>query len=119
MTSERTTGVPRFDRERKTLKAMTALYCRDHHKPQAGLCADCAALQEYALARLERCTFGADKPKCSACPVHCYKPAMREAIRVVMRYAGPRMLVRYPVLALGHAIDGARHRPPKAGRRAS
>ena len=44
---------------------------------------------------------------------------MRDAIRVVMRYAGPRMLVRHPVLALGHAIDGAMHRPPKAGRKAS
>jgi len=30
---------------------------------------------------------------------------MRSAIRAVMRYAGRRMLVRHPVLALRHAID--------------
>ena len=42
---------------------------------------------------------------------------MREAIRVVMRYAGPRMLVRHPVLALGHTIDGVLHRPPKPPRK--
>ena len=105
--------MPRFDRERQTLKAMVALYCRGQHKPREALCADCAALQAYALARLERCTFGADKPKCAACPIHCYNSAMREAIRGVMRYAGPRMLVRHPVLALGHAMDGVLHRPPK------
>lgn len=96
---------------------MIALYCQEQHKPPQDLCADCAALQEYALKRLENCTFGDDKPKCSACPVHCYKPAMREAIRDVMRFAGPRMLVHHPVLALGHAVDGVLHRPPKTKRK--
>ena len=109
----------RFDREKQTLKAMIAIYCRDRHPPRADLCADCVALQDYALARLEHCTFGADKPKCAACPIHCYKPAMRNAIRDVMRYAGPRMLVRHPVLALGHTVDGILHRPPQTGRKAS
>ncbi len=103
----------RFDRERKTLQAMIALYCGEQHKTADGLCAECTALQEYALKRLEKCTFGTDKPKCSACPVHCYKPAMRDAIRDVMRHAGPRMLMHHPVLALGHAVDGVLHRPPK------
>ena len=105
--------MPRFDRERQTIQAMIRLSCRDLHSPEEDLCPDCASLQEYALARLEHCTFGADKPKCSACPIHCYKPEMREAICAVMRYAGPRMLVRHPVLALGHTIDGALHRPSK------
>jgi hypothetical protein len=108
----------RFDREKKTLKAMIVLYCHDRHAPQEGLCAECIALQDYAMARLERCTFGEDKPKCAACPIHCYKPAMRAAIRDVMRHAGPRMLLHHPVLALGHTVDGILHRPPKTGRKA-
>jgi len=119
MTPERIASVNRLDREPQTLKAMIALYCHDLHKPKEGLCHDCAALQEYALARLERCTYGAGKPKCAVCPTHCYKPAMREAIRGVMRYAGPRMLVHHPLLALGHTIDGLRSRPPKTKRKAS
>ena len=106
----------RFEREKTTLKAMIGLYCRDHHSPQAGLCADCTALQEYALARLEKCRYGADKPKCSACTTHCYKPAMRDAVRAVMRYAGPRMIVKHPVLALGHTVDGLLHRPKSKGK---
>jgi hypothetical protein len=30
-----------------------------------------------------------------------------------MRYAGPRMLLRHPVLALRHVADGKRPAPPK------
>lgn len=36
------------------------------------------------------------------CPVHCYKRDMRERMRQVMRYAGPRMLWVHPVAALRH-----------------
>ena len=43
------------------------------------------------------------KTFCSACKVHCYKPALREKIRAVMRWYGPRMLTVHPVLALRHA----------------
>ena len=102
-----------LDREQQTLETMIALYCHNLHAPDEGLCPDCTALRDYARARLEHCTYGTDKPKCSACPIHCYKPAMREAIRTVMRYAGPRMLLRHPLLALGHVMKGKRAHPPK------
>lgn len=98
-----------MQREQETLAAMIALYCHDLHAPADGLCAECATLREYARARLERCTFGAEKPKCSDCPIHCYKPAMREAIRRVMKYSGPRMMVKHPVMALRHVVDGITH----------
>ena len=42
------------------------------------------------------------KTFCSACKVHCYKPEMREQIRTVMRWSGPRMLFVHPVLAIRH-----------------
>ena len=44
------------------------------------------------------------KTLCSACKVHCYKPEMREQIRTVMRWAGPRMLPVHPVLSIKHVI---------------
>jgi hypothetical protein len=72
----------------------------------AALCDDCTALHDYARRRLERCVFGAAKPTCAKCTVHCYKANMREYIRQVMRWAGPRMLRRHPVLAVRHMIDG-------------
>jgi hypothetical protein len=109
--------VKRFEREKKTLTAMIAIYCRDKHHTADALCGSCAEIHAYAMARLERCTFGPDKPKCSDCPIHCYKPAMRETIRAIMRHSGPRMLARHPVLALGHTLDGVLHPAPKSARK--
>ena len=109
----------RLERERATLEAMIALFCRDQHAPATSLCPDCAALQEYAFARLEYCAFGEEKPKCSECPIHCYKPSMREAIRKVMRYSGPRMIVKHPVMALRHVVGGLGTPPRNTVRRAS
>ena len=56
------------------------------------LCPECAALLDYALRRLDSCRFGDGKPSCRKCPVHCYRADMRERIRTVMRWAGPRMI---------------------------
>lgn len=100
----------RRDRELATIRAMIRMYCRDHHG-RDGLCEDCAALDAYASRRLERCVFGAAKPTCANCTVHCYRDDMRERVRTVMRYAGPRMLLRHPVLAIAHLIDGRRAAP--------
>jgi hypothetical protein len=63
------------------------------------------------LGRLEGCPFQEDKTTCAKCPVPCYKPTMRLRIRQVMRYAGPRMLVKHPALAAWHLIDGFRTKP--------
>ncbi len=103
-------------RQKRTIQAMVALYCRAHHGPGDALCSECRALVDYALSRLDRCPFGAEKPTCANCPIHCYRPAMREAARRVMRYAGPRMLWHHPVLALMHWLDG-RRTVPEAKRR--
>lgn len=104
----------RLAREAATLRAMIALFCRDRHGTKAGLCADCADLETYALRRLDGCRYGAEKPVCAKCPTHCYAPARRQAIRAVMAYAGPRMLRRHPALAVRHLIDTVR-RSPQAG----
>jgi predicted amidophosphoribosyltransferase len=112
---------PRMVRELRTIEAMIALYCADKHKSHNGLCDECRALFDYAQARLERCPFQENKTTCARCPVHCYKPAMRQQIRVVMRYAGPRMLYHHPVLAVRHLFDDRRKtptRPPQPPRTA-
>ena len=101
----------RLAREERTIAEMIAMYCRDHHgddmaRDADGLCPDCAELMAYARVRLEKCRYGADKPTCAKCTTHCYKPALRERVREVMRYSGPRMLKRHPVLAVAHLVDG-------------
>jgi hypothetical protein len=94
---------------------MLAIYCRDHHGSADALCAQCQSLNEYAEKRLKYCPYGDEKPTCVNCPIHCYGASQREAVRVMMRYAGPRMLTRHPVLALWHIIDGKRAVPPRPG----
>jgi hypothetical protein len=109
---------PRFVRRRRelrTLDTMIGMYCRHHHGSRE-LCADCAELSGYARRRLERCVFGDAKPTCANCTVHCYRADMREKVRAMMRWAGPRMLMRHPVVGILHLIDGRRPAPLLPGR---
>jgi predicted amidophosphoribosyltransferase len=106
----------RMNRERKTIRAMVRIYCRGEHHTRKGLCADCAELLNYAELRLDKCPYQENKTTCANCPIHCYKPDKREQVRTVMRYAGPRMLWRHPVLALHHLMEG-RKKEPVGGRR--
>ena len=103
-------------RELATIRVMVAMYCRDHHGRHDPLCPRCAELMAYAERRLERCVFGDAKPTCSNCTVHCYAADRREEVRLVMRYAGPRMLLRHPVLSLFHLLDTWRAVPRLGGR---
>ncbi|MDL2247390.1 nitrous oxide-stimulated promoter family protein [Bacteroides sp. OttesenSCG-928-J23] len=89
--------------EKRTIELMIRLYCRKKEK-NPELCATCRELLEYALARLDRCPFGEKKKACKHCSVHCYKPKMRERVREVMRYSGPRMLFYAPKAAMLHLL---------------
>lgn len=95
----------RLAHEVDIVRKMIALYCRGMHgTPDSQLCMDCLSLAIYAAQRTERCPFGVDKPTCAKCSIHCYKTEMREQIRQVMRYAGPRMLFHHPILAVHHLL---------------
>lgn len=127
------------EREQEIVSQMIALYCKGNHSAHRSapprerggemqqvrkgaplrewgsgerrdLCPECAELEAYAHARSERCPFMEEKTFCSNCTVHCYRPEMRERIRTVMRYAGPRMLFHQPVMAIRHTIESQRER---------
>jgi hypothetical protein len=102
---------PRMKREHRTIECMIKIYCRDHHHSKGELCDACQELLEYARFRLKNCPFQENKTTCGNCPIHCYKPKMREKVREVMRYSGPRMIRHHPLLAAGHMIDGLRKEP--------
>jgi len=103
-------------RELKTVAAMIRIYCRNHHPGSASPCPQCTGLLEYATRRLEGCLFGDAKPTCAKCTVHCFSAAKREQVSVVMRWAGPRMLLHHPLLAILHLLDGRRPVPPLPAR---
>ncbi len=93
------------EREKKMVSEMIALYCRKNHGTKGTLCPECAALNMYARQRSDKCPFMETKTFCSNCKVHCYKPEMREKIRAVMRFSGPRMIFHHPVAAIRHVIE--------------
>jgi hypothetical protein len=108
----------RIARERKTIRVMIGMYCRDHHgKDAAGMCRGCRELHDFAMFRIDKCPFRSGKPTCVNCPIHCYQPAMRQRVREIMRYSGPRMLRRHPILAILHLLDGRRQVQRPVGRR--
>ena len=89
--------------EKELVSEMIALYCRKQHHTKEGLCPPCRELELYAQSRSDRCPRMEQKTFCSNCPVHCYRPDMREQIRAIMRFSGPRMLFYHPIPALRHA----------------
>ena len=62
-------------------------------------------MEKYAAERSERCPFMENKTFCSNCKVHCYSPEMREEIKKVMRFSGPRMIAYHPVMAIRHVKE--------------
>ncbi len=104
------TGTKR-EREKAVVETMIRLYCRGNHDSRGKvLCPQCAELKDYAFLRTDRCPFMEEKTFCSNCRVHCYRPDMRERIRTVMRYSGPRMVYHHPVLALRHLHESRKEK---------
>ena len=95
----------RREREKRIVSLMIRLYCNKKHGTHGEICPDCRALRDYAMLRSDKCPFMETKTFCSNCRVHCYKPEMREKIRAVMRFSGPRMMMYHPVMAIRHMIE--------------
>ena len=98
------------EREKAMVSEMIALYCRKNHHTHGQLCDECAARDNYARTRVEHGPFMETKTFCSNCRVHCYKPDIREKIRVVMRFSGPRMIFHHPITAIRHVIETKREK---------
>ena len=96
--------------EAEVMSMMIGIYCRGHHhanrsaasESEPSLCPDCRRLLTYARSRIATCPRMDVKSFCSACPVHCYSHEMRENVRAVMRWSGPRMLLHHPLMTLRH-----------------
>lgn len=92
-------------REKKTIELMIRMYCAGNHAIEGGICPECDSLLEYAVQRLNNCPFGEKKTACSKCSIHCYSQPMRTKVTSVMRYSGPRMMSKHPILAFSHVLS--------------
>lgn len=93
----------RIEEEKRTVELMVRMYCWQK-EGNAQLCPHCEELLQYAFARLSHCPFAERKKTCKKCTVHCYRPEMRERMREVMRFSGPRMLLYHPWMAIKHLL---------------
>lgn len=93
----------RIEEEKAVVEQMIRLYCQKS-EGHSELCTNCRELLDYAHSRLDRCRYGEDKPTCKKCPTHCYRPEMKERIKMVMRWSGPRMILYHPLAAIRHLI---------------
>jgi hypothetical protein len=93
-----------ISREKKTFNCMLQIYCNYHHKEEKTLCCSCQELLAYTTQRIEKCPLGEKKSTCARCEIHCFKQDMREAVREVMIFSGPKMIWTHPVLAFFHFI---------------
>ena len=104
-------------KEQYVVEEMIRLYCRKNHKEYdkktGKMCPSYQELSDYARLRSQKCPFMKEKTFCANCKVHCYKPKMREKIREVMRFSGPRMLFYHPVLAVWHLVCSVKENSEK------
>lgn len=98
------------NREKEVVSLMIQIYCNKKHRTKQTLCESCRQLDEYARLRSDKCPFMETKTFCSDCKVHCYKPEMREKIREVMKFSGPRMIFYHPVMAVQHVWETKRRK---------
>ncbi|QLQ96400.1 nitrous oxide-stimulated promoter family protein [Providencia alcalifaciens] len=94
----------RISREIVTIEKMIKIYEKSHPAPDDNP-EYYQTLFSYAVKRLEKCRYGEAKPACKQCPIHCYQPKQREQMKIIMRWAGPKMLYSHPILAICHLID--------------
>jgi len=110
----------KLEKEKKTIAIMIQIFCGAHHETSDKLlCPVCIELLDYAKVRLNKCPYGENKGACSKCKIHCYKPGMRKQITEVMRYSGPKMVTKHPLLAIDHLLKtkSSRSRKTKSGKR--
>lgn len=74
----------RKENEKRIVEQMIRLYCR-HKEGNSRLCPQCEELLSYCNERLDLCPRMDVKTSCKQCPIHCYRPYMRQRISQVMR----------------------------------
>jgi len=96
--------VGKIEKDKQTIRFMVELYCKQKLH-QTSISEEYTQLIEYGCLRLEHCKYGKKKPACKSCKTHCYRSEMREKMRTVMKWAGPRMLLYNPMAMIRHLMN--------------
>ncbi|MHA1576866.1 MAG: nitrous oxide-stimulated promoter family protein [Candidatus Thorarchaeota archaeon] len=97
---------PKILKEKEVVERMIRLYCQKKHGTNQGnLCDDCRKLNAYSEIRLDHCRYGEEKPSCRKCKTHCYSPSNKATIKSIMRFSGPRLVLRAPADWIRHFLQ--------------
>ncbi len=96
----------KVSKEKKIVYLMIEIYSKHHDKKELKDNEEMLQLLNYAYKRLDHCPFKDKKSFCSICKIHCYEKTMREKIKKVMRYSGPRIIIYHPILFIKHQFRG-------------
>lgn len=96
----------RREKKHEIVEKMIETYCtKQKHLNDGGkLCSDCDELLNYSLQRTTRCPHVEKTLFCVNCPTPCYKPDMKEKMRIMMKYSGPRFFFSHPLIVLEHVM---------------
>ncbi len=90
--------------EINTSSTMIEMYCKKHHSAK-DLCEECQDLLEYTTNRLRACRNIENKPVCRKCKTPCFSKEYKEKLGKVMRYSGPRMIIKDPISVIKHILQ--------------
>ncbi|MBF0119652.1 MAG: nitrous oxide-stimulated promoter family protein [Desulfobacterales bacterium] len=95
----------RLEREKITIRAMIEIYCKAFHNDSTQICKECSDIYNYASFRIDKCPHKDMKPSCAKCEIHCFNKIMRDKVKKIMRFSGPKMIIYHPILSMYHYID--------------
>ncbi len=90
--------------KKQLIHEMITIFCAAKHH-RVGNCQTCSRLEEYANMKIDRCPPGDSGISCSSCRVHCYGESERSLIKEVMKYAGPGIFLKSPLLTLRYFMN--------------
>ena len=91
--------------KKDTVEKVVFMYCRrKHDSRKKKLCNDCSDLLQYAHKRAEHCPHIEKGVACRKCQTPCYKPDMKNKMRTIMSWGGPRMILRHPIAAIRYIM---------------
>lgn len=87
-------------KEMESMRLILDIYEKGHPEEREEI----EAIRKYSMERIQKCPKMATKTYCSNCEIHCYRAEFREKVRKIMRYAGPRLLLKKPSFVIDHAL---------------
>lgn len=88
---------------------MIKMYCQGNKHVtnklnESMLCDTCDDLLKYSEFRTSKCPYISKTLYCVNCPTPCYKQEYREKMQSVMKYSGPRFLLKHPIYFIDHYL---------------